>query len=150
MPGGAKMELRHQIFEFLHRLFTGGRVEVAVYPQGGLDVLVAQPLAHQEDRGVELDQQRSVGVAQVVQPDGLHAGLFGRPQHLAPEVVLGIGEQSVVRLGLVQGRLILADVLAELVGQREHPPALVGLGVRDDLPPLDGLEGPLHRQRFGL
>ena len=62
VPGGAKMELRHQIFEFLHRLFTGGRVEVAVYPQGGLDVLVAQPLAHQEDRGVELDQQRSVGV----------------------------------------------------------------------------------------
>ena len=56
------MELRHQIFEFLHRLFTGGRVEVAVYPQGGLDVLVAQPLAHQEDRGVQADQQRSVGV----------------------------------------------------------------------------------------
>lgn len=85
---------------------------MAVYAEGRFDVLVAQALAHQQDRSIKSDEQGGVGVPEIVEPDRLHAGRLAALQHLLPEVVLRVREQPVVWLGLVEGGHVRLDVLA--------------------------------------
>ena len=56
------MALRHQIIELFDHFAGRGWVQVAVGPQGGFYVLVAQPFGHQKNGGAAVDEERGVGV----------------------------------------------------------------------------------------
>ena len=102
LPIGAKMELTHQIIQFFDRIGLRRGVQVSVCPEGRLDVLVAESLADQEDRTAQVDQQRGMGVPEVMQADRLHPGQRRRAVELPAEEVLRIWEKPVVRLGLIE------------------------------------------------
>lgn len=144
------MVLPHQIIEFSDRLRADRRVQVTIGAEGGLDVLMARALTHQQDRRLEMDEQRGVGVPEIVQPDLLNAGGVAPLLHLAVEVALRVREEPVVRVQVVDCGLIGLDLLAQFVRQREHPAPALSLRVGDDLFALYALEALVHREALRL
>ena len=59
---GIKMALPHEIVRFLDGLIGGGGVQVAVCPECGLDIFMAQFLTCQQHRRSQPDQQGGVGM----------------------------------------------------------------------------------------
>ena len=87
---------------------------MAVCAEGGLDVLMAQALAHKQDRAAQVNEERGVGVPEIVEPDALHPGGLRGLQHLPPEVVLCEREQSVVRADVVERCHVLPQLCRQL------------------------------------
>lgn len=87
---------------------------MAVCAEGGLDVLVAQALAHKQDRAAEVDEERGVGVPEIVEPDALHPGGLRCLQHLPPEVVLREREQPVILADVVERCHVLPQLCRQL------------------------------------
>lgn len=123
---------------------------MSVGPQRRLYVLMAQALFHQQDRRPKVDEQGSVGVPQVVEPDGVHAGLRAPLEHRPPEVMLRERKEPVIRLGVVKGVFVGPYLIAQLFRQRYHPAAPLGLWVRYDLFALHALEVPADGEGPGL
>ena len=84
---------------------------MAVAPKGGLDIIMAEPLAHQEDGRPQSDEQGGVGVAQIVESDLLQSAGIAPIPHLMMEVVLCEGEKPVIRVRIIDGIQVSAPVI---------------------------------------
>ena len=64
------------------------RVQVGICLQSGLDIFVSQTLRNEQRREAKLNQERGVGMPDIVDADLLHAGSSAPALHFCIQVML--------------------------------------------------------------
>ena len=92
---------------------------MAVGSQRRFDVVMAETLADEQDRVLQIYQQGRVRVPQIMQPYRLHPGSRAPGLHLLSEVVFRVGEQAIIRVRLIQRVDVRSDLVAQFRRQGE-------------------------------
>ena len=97
---------------------------------GDVDALVPHPLGDGHRAVPQMDEQRHMGVAQIVNPDTLDAALRRPALQLPAEKTLGHGKSPVVGPQVVHHGEIVLNLFAEKCrhGDGTHAPAGLGRG----------------------
>ncbi len=77
---------------------------------GDVHALMPYPVCDCQSREAHLDQQRYMGVPQVVDSYPLYPGCLGSPVHLVVQVALGHLKDPLVWLDFVEGFQIVSDL----------------------------------------
>ena len=102
---------------------------------------MSHPVSDCQGRKAHVNEQRNVGVPQVVYSDPLDPSLFRTPIHLPVEVGFCHRENAVGGFHPIQALDIVPHFFAEEGGHLNDPVALGCLGVGDDILALDPLVG---------
>ena len=106
------MALSHQIIEFLDRLPACRRVQMPVGLERRLYVLVSQTLTHQQNGCPQSDEERRMGVSEIMQAYLFHTAGVTPLLHLSVEVALCVGEKPVIWLGFIEGVHVVLNFVA--------------------------------------
>ena len=108
---------------------------------GDVHALMPHPVCDCQSREAHLDQQRYMGVPQVVDSDALHPGFLGSPVHLVVQVALGHLKDPLVWLDFVEGFQIVSDLVRQKLRHLDDPDALGCFRVGDHIPAFQPLIG---------
>lgn len=75
---------------------------MAVGSQRCFDVIMAEALADEQDRVLQIYQQGSVRMSEIMQPYRLHPGSRTPGLHLLSEVVFRVWKKPIIRVRLIQ------------------------------------------------
>ena len=85
---------------------------MAVGSQCCFDVVMAEALADEQDRVLQIYQQGGVRVSQIMKPYRLHPGSRAPGLHLFSEVVFRVREQAIIRVRIIQRVDVRPDLVA--------------------------------------
>ena len=108
---------------------------------GNINAFMSHPVSDCQGRKAHVNEQRNVGVPQVVYSDPLYPGLFRTPVHLPVEVGFCHRENAVGGLHPIQALDIVSHFFTEESGHLNDPVALRGLGVGNHILALNPLVG---------
>ena len=108
---------------------------------GDVHALMPHPVCDCQCREAHLDQQRYMGVPQVVDSDALHPGFLGSPVHLVVQVALGHLKDPLVWLDFVEGFQIVSDLVRQKLRHLDDPDTLGCFRVGDHIPAFQPLIG---------
>jgi hypothetical protein len=108
---------------------------------GDVHALMPYPVCDCQSREAHLDQQRYMGVPQVVDSDALHPGFLGSPVHLVVQVALGHLKDPLVWLNFVEGFQVIPDLVRQKLRHLDDPDALGRFRVSDYIPAFQPLIG---------
>ena len=103
---------------------------------GDIHALMPHPVCDCQSREAHLDQQRYMGVPQVVDSYPLYPGCLGSPVHLVVQVALGHLKDPLVWLDFVEGFQIVSDLVRQKLRHLDDPDALGRFRVGDHIPSL--------------
>ena len=108
---------------------------------GDVHALMPYPVCDCQSREAHLDQQRYMGVPQVVDSYPLHPGFLGSPVHLVVQVALGHLKDPLVWLNFVEGFQVIPDLVRQKLRHLDDPDALGRFRVSDYIPAFQPLIG---------
>lgn len=108
---------------------------------GNVHALMPYPVSDCQSRESHLNQQRHMGVPQIMDSDTFDPGFLGSSVHLVVQVALGHFKDSLIRLDFVEGFQIVPDFVRQELRHLDDTDALGRFRVGDHIPAFQPLIG---------